>query len=152
MRIPPERLLAGIARTLVEEVLPHVEPRRARGQLYACVDVLRNLERRVEPARAPLEAEAASIEAALGGAAKALRAVADDARAAPIEAALGGWPSAPTERAAAARAALCEALEQLAGCELATLRAALGGHLARQALRDLAPLAPGSLLEEISHG
>jgi hypothetical protein len=152
MRIPPERLLAGVARTLLEEVLPHVEARRARGQLYACVDVLRNLERRVEPARAPLEAEAASIEAALGAVAKALRAAGDDARAAPIEATLAGWPLAPAERAATARAALCGALEPLAGCELVAVRAALGAHLAPQALRDLAPLAPGSLLEEISRG
>lgn len=151
-----ERLLAGVSKALLEQVLPHLGPRAARGQLYAAVDLLRNLERRLEWARAPLEAEAASIEAALAGAAERLRAEGAAALAERFAASAAGWPAGPAAaRAAAARATLAEAFAALAAAPpaaAAAARAALGGHLAAQAVRDLAPLAQGSLLEEISRG
>jgi hypothetical protein len=155
MSIPVERLLAGVSKALLEQVLPHVAPRAARGQLYAAVDVLRNLERRLEWARAPREAEAASIEAALRGAAKRLRGAGDADRAERLEGAIAGWPAEAEGRVEAARAALADAFEALAGAPPAFAEAArplLGGHLAAQAVRDLAPLAQDSLLEEISRG
>jgi hypothetical protein len=155
MRIEVERLLAGVSKTLLEQVLPHVGPRAARGQLYAAVDVLRNLERRVEWARAPLEAETASIEAALRAAAARLRAAQAAALAARLEEPIDAWPAPAEERVAAARDALGAAFAALADAPPAladAVRALLGSHLAAQAVRDLAPLAPTSLLEEISRG
>jgi hypothetical protein len=155
MRIPVELLLAGVSRTLLEQVLPHVEARAARGQLYAAVEVLRNLERRVEWAQAPLVAEAASIEAALRAAAQRLRAEGADALAARLADPIGAWPPDPEPRVAAARAALGAAFAALAEAPPALAAAAaplLGGHLAAQAVRDLAPLAQGTLLEEVSRG
>jgi hypothetical protein len=156
MPIPVERLLAGVSKALLEQVLPHVTPRAARGQLYAAVDVLRNLERRLEWARAPLEAETASIEAALRAAAEQLRADAAGL-AERLEAAPASWPAGdPAARVAAARATLAEAFDALAAAPpsaaAAAARPVLGGHLAAQAVRDLAPLAQGTLLEEISRG
>jgi len=155
MQIPVERLLAGVSRTLLEQVLPHVAPRAARGQLYAAVDVLRNLERRLEWARAPLEVESASIEAALRGAAERLRAEGQEALAARLEAPIAAWPAETEPRVAAARAALGAAFAALADAPAAAadaVRPLLGGQLAAQAVRDLAPLSPSSLLEEISRG
>lgn len=157
MAISVERLLAGVSRTLLEEVLPHLGPRAARGQLYAAVDVLRNLERRLEWARAPRLAEAESIASALRAAAAPLRAAGAAALAARWEAAPAAWPGEdePTARAEAARATLAAAFAALAEAPAAAAEAArplLGAHLAAQAVRDLAPLAQGSLLEEISRG
>jgi hypothetical protein len=155
MRIPVERLLAAVSTTLLEQVLPHVESRAARGQLYAAVDVLRNLERRLEWTRGPIEAETASIEAALRGAAEQLRAAGEAALAARLADPIAGWPAAPEERVEAARAALGAAFAALAEAPPAAADAArplLGGHLAAQSIRDIVPLAQGSLLEEISRG
>jgi hypothetical protein len=156
MRIPPDRLLAGVARTLLEEVLPEVGARRARGQLYACVDVLRNLERRVEPVREPREAETRAIEETLRAGARQLRANGEAARAEAIESALAAWPAAPLgDRVAAARATLGGLLESLGDVQPVArdaLEPLLGGCLAAQAVRELSLLASGSLLEEISRG
>jgi hypothetical protein len=156
MRIPVETLLAGVSRTLLQHVLPQVADRAARGQLYAAVDVLRNLERRVEWAHAPREAEAASIEAALRAASERLRASGADALAARLAAQVDAWPAGPAaERALAARAALADAFAALADAPAAAadaVRPLLGGHLAAQAVRELALLSQQSLLEEISRG
>jgi len=155
VRIPAETLLNGVARTLLEEVLPHVASRRARGQLYAAVDVLRNTAKRLDWASAPLESEAQSAEGALRTAAARLREGGAAALADRIEARPAAWPAAPAAaRAAAAREALALAFEELEGVP-ATLsdavRPILGGHLAAQAIRAVALLQP-SLLQEISRG
>jgi hypothetical protein len=155
MRIPIERLLAAVSQTLLEQVLPHVGPRAARGQLYAAVDVLRNLERRVEWARAPLEVEAGAIETALRGAAERLRVAGAAELAARLDEPIAAWPAAAAERVVAARDALSAAFAALDEAPPAladAVRPLLGSQLAAQAVRDLAPLAPGSLLEEISRG
>jgi hypothetical protein len=65
MLVPTEQLIDGVIRTLLESVLPDVTTRFARGQLYAAVDVLRNLRDRVEPKAELLEAESTSAAAAL---------------------------------------------------------------------------------------
>ena len=158
MWIAPDALLQGCVRTLLEAVLPGVESRFARGQLYAVVDVLRNLEGRLEERAALLATESDSAAGALARAAEALRTGASREAAAlaeRIDALAAGAPLAPP----AARAA---ALRDAAGAALAALhalpdevaagaRAALGAHVAAQAVRDVLLLKP-SLLAEISKG
>jgi hypothetical protein len=155
VRIPVDTLLNGVSRTLLEQVLPHVASRSARGQLYAAVDVLRNAAKRLEWAAAPLAVEAESAEAALRTAAARLREAGAAAPAGRIEAHLDAWPAAPAgARAEAAREALAHAFAELDAVPPAlgdAIRPILGGHLAAHAVRALALLQP-SLLEEISRG
>ena len=148
MLVPIEMLIDGVVRTLVEAVLPDVSSRFARGQLYAAVDVLRNLRDRVDAKTALLEAEATS-------AAVALERVVATTRAPRVAEALAAAPEAPlAERVVALRAALVTALEvidALAPDAAESARAAVAEHLAAQTLRDLMVLKP-SLLMEISKG
>ena len=150
MTIPVATLIDGLARTLTDAVLPDVTSRFARGQLYAAVDVLRNLRDRIEPKAALLEAESASAAAALARAAAAL-----GSAGSPIAAALAAAPSGPpAERAAALRAALVAALDLIDALPAGrgeAAHAALTEHLAAQAMRDLMVVKP-SLLTEISKG
>jgi hypothetical protein len=154
MLVPVEMLIDGVVRTLTEAVAPHVGARFARGQLYAAIDVLRNLRDRVEERAARAEAEAASAADGLRRVVAALREPAAAAAAA-VEKTLAAAPEGPpAERAAALRRAVVAALEVLDAlpAEVAAgARAALEAHLAAQALRDLAVLKP-SLLAEISRG
>jgi hypothetical protein len=156
MRLSVARLLEGVSQTLLDDVLPQVADRPARGRLYAAVDVLRNLEKRVQWLEAPLAAEVESAGAALRAVAAGLREGGVPELAARLETASGAWPREPAEaRAAAARADVAAAfvvLDEAPSPLAAALRPLLGGHLAAQAVRDLALLAPGSLLEEISRG
>jgi hypothetical protein len=148
-----ERLIEGVVQTLTDAVLPDVATPFARGQLYAAVDVLRNLRDRVEPradlATAESEATVAALErtlAALGG---------EPAVAACIRSALEAAPAAPPRaRTAALRAALVTALEAIAALPDTTARAArapICEHLGAQVMRDVAVLKP-SMLGEISRG
>ncbi len=151
MQLAVETLLDGVMRTLREAVLPAVEGRFARGQLFAVLDVLQNLRDRVEPKAALDDAEAASAAAALTRAIELL----GPEVGAPIARALAEVPAAPAAtRAAALRAALVRAfalLDELPEPVAAPARTALAEHLAAQAMRDVATLKP-SLLEEISKG
>ena len=151
MLVPVDVLIDGVVRTLIESVLPDVGSRFARGQLYAAVDVLRNLRDRVEARVALDEAEASSAAAALEHAIASL----PPESAGPLATAYDAAPSAPAaERAAALRAALVIALEAIDGLPAdvaAPARAAVLEHLAAQALRDVMVLKP-SLLTEISKG
>ena len=158
MLIPPEQLIDGCVRTLLETVLPGIESRFARGQLYAVADVLRNLRDRVEEKNAPLELEAQSLQDSLGRAASALRASGETAASdvgLRITNSLAAVPTAPlAARLGALRTVLASALEALDGlAEDVTqgARAALGGHFAAQAVRELLLVKP-SLLSEISKG
>jgi hypothetical protein len=155
VRVAPQTLLEAVVRTLHEQVIPHVESRTARGQLWAAIDVLRNLGGRVEAAIAPQHEEACSAGAALAMLAARLRDSGDDAFAAAIERRLAEAPENPVSaRVAVLRDALADAfarLDALPAERADALRPILGGHLAAQAVRDLAPLQP-SLLEEISRG
>src|SRR5437762_1806489 len=109
MLVPVEILIDGVVRTLIEAVLPDVSTRFARGQLYAAVDVLRNLRDRVDVKTALLEAEATS-------AATALERVVATTRAARVADALAAASAAaPAERVVALRAALVTALEVIDG-------------------------------------
>jgi len=146
-----ETLLDGVMRTLREAVLPAVEGRFARGQLFAVLDVLQNLRDRVEWKAAFDEAEASSA----GDALRSMVDLVGTEAAAPVARALAAAPAGPpAARAAALRAALADAFAVLDGLPDATAapaRAALAAHLAAQAMRDVAMLKP-SLLEEISKG
>jgi hypothetical protein len=153
MRITVERLIDGVVQTLVESVLPDLATPFARGQLYAAVDVLRNLRDRVEPRADLADAESDSARAALTA---ALAALADaPAVAAGIRAALAAAPPAPpAARNTALRAALVDALTAIAPLPDDVARAArapLALHLGAQAMRDVAVLKP-SMLGEISRG
>ena len=155
MRVSPQTLLEGVVRTLHDQVLPHLESRPARGQLWAAIDVLRNLGGRIEPAVAALEEEARSAADALGTLAVRLRDVGEAAFATGIERRLAEAPAEPASaHTDALRAALVDAfarLDALPAERADALRPLLGGHLAAQAVRDLSRLQP-SLLEEISRG
>lgn len=155
MRIAPQTLIEGVVRTLHEQVIPHVESGTARGQLWAAIDVLRNLAGRVEAAIAPQEEEARSAMASLTALAARLRDAGDARDAAEIERRLAEAPAVPMRaRVDALRETVSAAFAQLdtLPAERAdALRPILGGHLAAQAVRDLAALQP-SLLEEISRG
>lgn len=155
MRLAPEVLIDGCVQTLLESVLPSVDARFARGQLYAVADVLRNLRDRVELRADAARAEADSAAQALTRAAEALReSGATDAGAA-LARALDAAPGEPAqERANALRAALVEALatlDALGDSAPAAAQRAIAAHLGAQALRDVATLKP-SLLNEISKG
>lgn len=151
LRIAPDTLIAGVVRALQEQVLPHVSSRTARGQLWAAIDVLRNLAARIEPAVAPLEEEAQSAETAL----RALASQAPRALATTLDASLAALPARPAGvRVAALRTLLRDAFESIDALppeRADALRPLLGGHLAAQAVRDLSRLQ-GSLLDEISKG
>jgi hypothetical protein len=149
MLVPIEGLIDGVVRTLLESVLPDVSTRFARGQLYAAVDVLRNVRDRVDVKAALLDGEIGSATAALERVSASL-----GARGAGIAEALATAPAAAAERVVALRAALVDALELIDGLspdEATPARAAIFEHLASQALRDLVVLKP-SLLTEISKG
>jgi len=149
--LPPEQLIDGVVRTLLDSVLPGVTTRFARAQLYAAVDVLRNLRDRIDPRAELLDAESASAVAALERVVAALPA----AGATTVRAALAAAPAGPpAERAAALRAALTSALgliETLPADAAERVRQPILEHLAAQAFRDLAVLKP-SPLTEISKG
>jgi hypothetical protein len=155
VRISPQTLLEGVVRSLHDQVLPHLESRTARGQLWAAIDVLRNLGGRIEPAVAALEEEARSAANSLGMLALQLRDAGEAASAAEIERQLAEAPAEPANaRSEALRAALVDAFARLDALPVEradALRPILGGHLAAQAVRDLSRLQP-SLLEEISRG
>jgi len=155
VRIAPQTLLEGVVRTLHEQVIPHLESRTARGQLWAAIDVLRNLGGRIEAAIAPQEEEARSAGAALATLAARLQDSDDGIFAAEIERRLAEANATPVgAKVAALRDALGDAfarLDAMPAERADALRPILGGHLAAQAVRDLAWLQP-SLLEEISRG
>jgi hypothetical protein len=69
MRLPPAVILAGVARTLEEDVLPAVESRAARGLVFTALEVLANLQDLVEWRVDVREEELATAAAALGEAA-----------------------------------------------------------------------------------
>jgi hypothetical protein len=151
MRTTVDRLVDGVVQTLLDAVLPDLATPYARGQLYAAVDVLRNLRDRVAPRADLADEESASATAALE---RTLAVLADaPAAAAAIRAALDGVPSdPPLARTAAVRAALVAALtavDDLPADVARAARAPILEHLGGQTMRDVAVLKP-SLLAEIS--
>lgn len=155
MLVPVDTLIAGVVHTLKTHVLPEVGTGFARGQLFAVIDVLQNLENRVEE-KAELHAmEADSAAAALARVVAVLRAGGQPAAAAAVAGDLAAVPAEPPHaRTAAVRAAVLRALERLGDLPAPVAdaaRTALGEYLGVQATRDVALLKP-SLLNAISKG
>src|SRR6266404_1855257 len=48
MRLPPAAILAGVARTLEDDVLPAVADRAARGLVFTALELLANVQHLVE--------------------------------------------------------------------------------------------------------
>ena len=153
MTIPAATLLDGAVRTLLEAVAPAIGTRYARGQLYAVVDVLRNLRDRIEARADVAEANATSAAETLGRIVVALRQDGATKAADVIEAAVAAAPDGPpAARAEALATALVRASDVLATLpseQCSAARAALESHLVERALRAVANLKP-SLLAEIS--
>lgn len=155
MQIPLESLIDGMMRTLREEVLPAVENRRARSQVWCVIDVLNNLRDTVEAKAAPLVEDAEAATAALVGVVQTLREGDRDAEAETVSATLADVPDEPpAARSAALHAAFVRTLEIIDPLpdEVAeALDPVLRSYLLPQAIRDVARLKP-SLLGEISKG
>jgi hypothetical protein len=157
MYITLERLIDGCIRTLRDDVMPEVGTRIARGQVWAVIDILQNMRNRIEEKAELFAAESASAEEALAQLGAVLREAGAEHDAAALEHACAEAPAEPPgERACALRTALVQAIDALyalpsrdALSEAA--RAALGAHLAAQAVRDVLPLTR-SKLHEISKG
>jgi hypothetical protein len=154
MWIPVERLIDGVVETLTDAVLPDLATPFARGQLYAAVDVLKNLRDRVEPRADLAAAEADSALAALERCPAALPS-ASRALAERLTATFGTASTMPpAARATELRALLVETLTALAALpddEARGARAPLLEHVGAQAMREVAVLKP-SMLSEISRG
>jgi hypothetical protein len=139
-------LIDGVMRTLREAVLPDVQTRFARGQVWAVLDVLNNLRDRIAPDPTQLQAEIDSATVALTQAIATLHLPAAE----PVVTALAAAPVLPLgDRVVALRAALVVALDATATHPEA--RAPVLAHLSAQAMRDIMCLKP-SLLQEISKG
>lgn len=155
MLVETEILIDGVVHTLLHDVLPGVEARFARGQLYAAVDVLQNLRDRVEPKAELCTTEADSIASALAQVRDGLADAGHVEAASRVSEAVQAVPAGPPQqRVAAMREALVAAigeLDVLPAEGLDAARAAIGAHLGVQAMRDVATLKP-SLLSEISKG
>lgn len=155
MLIPVETLIGGVIHTLKTDVLSAVQPGFARGQLFAALDVLQNLQDRVEEKAELHTVEADSAHAALTKVVAVLRDAGATDVLAQVEVTITGAPAAPPHaRSAGLRAALVQTLDALEGLPAETAnaaRAAIGEHLAVQAMRDVANLKP-SMLNEISKG
>jgi hypothetical protein len=155
MLIPIERLFDGVIETLRESVLPDVESRYARGQLFAAVDVLQNMRDRVEEKAVIAQAEVASIENALGQLAPKLEEAGEAKLASRVSQLMQQDAEAPpAERVNGLRDGFVSLFGQIAALppELAeSARAILGQHLAGQVVREALVLKP-SLLREISEG
>jgi hypothetical protein len=150
VQLPIEMLVDGVMRTLRDAVLPSVQGRFARGQLFAVLDVLQNLRDRVESKTAIDEVEASSAGDALARVVDTL----GDAGARLARALAAAPASPPAARAAALRGVIGDAfalLDDLPDDVAAAARSALAEHLAAQIMRDVAMLKP-SLLQEISKG
>jgi hypothetical protein len=157
MRLPPAVVLAGVARTLEEDVLPAVASRAARGLVFTALEMLANVQDLVEWRTDVREEELASAAAALGEAAAHLQRVGLVADAARVRDAVTAADRL-VDREARGRA-LDAALEDVfivadrerkrPGIEAA--HAAVRAHVVNQAVRDVMR-AQRPLLNRISQG
>lgn len=99
-----DRIFEGIARSLSEDVAPHVEDPYARSQVMAAVELVNNLATRVEWRREPLLADIAAAREVLAAAGAAVDEV---------------DPAASGEEMAAARRGHLVAVAALQGTDVA---------------------------------
>ena len=157
MRLPPAVILAGVARTLEEDVLPAVESRTARGLVFAALEMLANVQDLVEWRADVREEELASAAAALGDAAAQLEASGLTADAARVRDAVAAAARLPDREArgcaldAALEDVLVVADRERERPRIDAVHAAVRAHLVNQAVRDLMR-AQRPLLNRISQG
>jgi len=156
LRLPPARLLAGVAATLEHDVLPALADRAVRGLVFAAIEVLANVQDLVEWKGEVRDEELAGATDALASAADALGASGRAAPAGRLRAALAAAGAAEREvRALALEGALEQALIAIdaedASDALAPATAAIRAHLVNQSLRDLLRLQR-PLLDRVSRG
>ncbi len=157
MRLPPAVILAGIARTLEEDVLPAVESRAARGLVFTTLEMLANVQDLVEWRADVREEELGSAAAALAESAAQLDAIGLAADAARVRAAVGAAAQL-ADREARGRAldATLEKVLVIADREhgragIAAVHDPVRAHLVNQTVRDLMRLQR-PLLNRISQG
>lgn len=144
--IEPDRLLAGIAETLEQAVLPELGSGFARGQLYAVLEVLGGLQGQLQWGGMLLENEAAALADLLAGLSGSVPGeLGERVRAYP---ALAAAPLA--ERLHEGRALVC-ALVDAGLADEGEARAALDAFLANDTIFKAMALRP-SRLAEISAG
>ncbi|HEY2385979.1 MAG TPA: hypothetical protein VGK30_03380 [Candidatus Binatia bacterium] len=157
MRLPPATVLAGVARTLEEDVLPAVGDRAARGLVFTAIEVLANVQDLVEWRADVRDEELSGASAALADFAGRLEALGLHAESARVRAGLLA-AKGETEREARGRAldgALVDALIVADGAHdspgMVEAVAPLRRHLVNQALRDVMR-TQRPLLNRISQG
>lgn len=144
--IEPDRLLAGLVRTLESTVLPAVAGGFARGQLHAVLDVLDNLQGATAWGGFLLENEASSLSSLLARAAAEV----GGELGARLEA-YGQLTTAPlVERLAEGRLLVCSLLEG-GHADSGALAAAVDSHLANDAVFKAMALR-STRFAEISQG
>jgi hypothetical protein len=148
--IEADRLLDGLARTLEETVLPSVGSGYARGQLFAVLDVLANLQGQVQWGGPALDHEATTLET-LAAEALALGEGALDPVLHERAEAMARSGAAPlAERLRAGRELVVALIE--AGCaDRGPLAATIDGYLTSDTLFKAMALRP-TRLAEISQG
>ena len=150
-------ILAGVARTLEEDVLPAIGDRAARGLVFTALELLANVQDLVEWRAEVREEELASAATALGEAAARLDDVGLAADAARVRDAVAAV-ARDGDREARGRA-LDAALEDVlvvadrehARAGIDAVHAAVRVHLVNQIVRDLMR-AQRPLLDRISQG
>ncbi len=157
MRLPPAVVLAGVARTLEEDVLPAVGDRAARGLVFAALEVLANVQDLVEWRVDVRDEELTAAAAALTEAAEGLEVSGLAAEAERLRAALAAAERLD-DRAARGRALDVALEDALVGldrvCAEPGVEAALASirtHLVNQTIRDLMR-TQRPLLNRISQG
>jgi hypothetical protein len=157
MRLPPALVLAGVARTLEEDVLPAIGDRAARGLVFTAIEVLANVQDLVEWRTDLRDEELTGAATALAETAARFDAIGLAAEGARLRGAAAAAQALPTrdDRGRALDAALADALVAADGAHerpaiedaLAPVRA----HLVNQTLRDLMR-TQRPLLNRISQG
>ena len=157
MRLPPALVLAGVARTLEEDVLPAVGDRAARGLVFTAIEILANVQDVVEWRTDLREEELTGAATALAETAGRLEAMGLAAESARLRSALAAAEamSARDERGRALDAALADALVAADGAHerpgLENALAPVRAHLVNQTIRDLMR-TQRPLLNRISQG
>ncbi len=157
MRLPPAQVLAGVARTLEEDVLPAVGDRAARGLVFTAIEVLANVQDLVEWRSDLRDEELRSAAAALLASAWRLEAIGRAAEGARLrEAVVAAYGIADRdERGRALDAALTDALLVADGvrsdADRESVAAPVRTHLVNQTVRDLMRVQR-PLLNRISQG
>jgi len=157
MRLAPAMVLAGVARTLEEDVLPAVADRAARGLVFTAIEVLANVQDLVEWRADIREEELSCASAALADFAARLEGLGLHAESARVRAGLL-TAEAEAERETRGRALDAALVDALVVADAAHDRPGMDDaivplrmHIVNQALRDVMR-TQRPLLNRISQG